>query len=100
MLTDPVLAWKCFFGPVLPSQYRLKGPGRWCGARDAILSAHTRIFPINRNGIQPYHTETHFSKTFLRSLSLALVAVICIPIAKYVWPGRVAYTAIVAEPLN
>ncbi|XP_060064312.1 flavin-containing monooxygenase 5-like [Ylistrum balloti] len=38
MLTDPVLAFKCFFGPCSPYQYRLQGSRTWPGARKAILS--------------------------------------------------------------
>ncbi|XP_075748741.1 flavin-containing monooxygenase 5-like isoform X2 [Rhipicephalus microplus] len=37
LLTDPVLAWACVFGPCLPYQYRLNGPGSWPRARQQIL---------------------------------------------------------------
>ncbi|XP_065290227.1 flavin-containing monooxygenase 5-like [Dermacentor albipictus] len=37
LLTDPVLAWACIFGPCLPYQYRLHGPGTWARARQQIL---------------------------------------------------------------
>ena len=30
------LALRCFFGPCLPAQYRLQGPGAWHGASSAI----------------------------------------------------------------
>ncbi|ELT98324.1 hypothetical protein CAPTEDRAFT_167098 [Capitella teleta] len=36
-LSDPWLSLRCFLGACVPSQYRLEGPGRWSGARDAIL---------------------------------------------------------------
>lgn len=36
MFTDPKLAWKCFFGPFTPPQFRLRGPHSWDGARQAI----------------------------------------------------------------
>ncbi|KAL8177378.1 UNVERIFIED_CONTAM: hypothetical protein K2H54_001986 [Gekko kuhli] len=42
-LTDPKLAWKVFFGPCSPVQFRLNGPGKWDGARDAILTQNERI---------------------------------------------------------
>uniref|UniRef100_A0ACB8F1X9 Uncharacterized protein n=1 Tax=Sphaerodactylus townsendi TaxID=933632 RepID=A0ACB8F1X9_9SAUR len=42
-LTDPKLAWKVFFGPCSPVQFRLNGPGKWEGARDAILTQKERI---------------------------------------------------------
>lgn len=37
LTTDPVLAFKCVFGPCVPAQYRLMGPGSWQGARDVIM---------------------------------------------------------------
>ncbi|KAL1481895.1 hypothetical protein MTO96_015211 [Rhipicephalus appendiculatus] len=37
LLTDPALAWACVFGPCLPYQYRLHGPGPWPRARQQIL---------------------------------------------------------------
>ncbi|KAG8555867.1 hypothetical protein GDO81_017844 [Engystomops pustulosus] len=42
LLTDPRLAVKVFFGPCTPYQYRLTGPGKWSGARNAILTQWTR----------------------------------------------------------
>ncbi|KAM7107046.1 LOW QUALITY PROTEIN: flavin-containing monooxygenase 5-like [Ciconia maguari] len=37
-LTDPKLALEVAFGPCMPYQYRLRGPGEWAGAREAILT--------------------------------------------------------------
>ncbi|KAM9245192.1 LOW QUALITY PROTEIN: flavin-containing monooxygenase 3-like [Dugong dugon] len=37
-LTDPKLALEVFFGPCSPYQFRLVGPGKWPGARNAILT--------------------------------------------------------------
>ncbi|XP_065530034.1 flavin-containing monooxygenase 5-like [Lathamus discolor] len=42
-LTDPKLALEVFFGPCTPYQYRLRGPGKWAGAREAILTQRQRI---------------------------------------------------------
>ncbi|OCT82908.1 hypothetical protein XELAEV_18025443mg [Xenopus laevis] len=42
-LTDPVLATKVLFGPCNSYQYRLTGPGKWLGAREAILTQWERI---------------------------------------------------------
>ena len=45
--TDPTLALKCWFGPCTPYQYRLVGPGKWSGAREAILTQWTRMrYPL------------------------------------------------------
>ncbi|KAM4641190.1 dimethylaniline monooxygenase [N-oxide-forming] 2-like [Discoglossus pictus] len=40
---DPVLALKIFFGPCNSYHYRLSGPGKWPGARQAILTQWDRI---------------------------------------------------------
>lgn len=42
-LSDPTLAMEVFFGPCTPYQYRLQGPGKWDGARRAILTQRERI---------------------------------------------------------
>ncbi|KFP21360.1 Dimethylaniline monooxygenase [N-oxide-forming] 5, partial [Egretta garzetta] len=42
-LTDPKLALEVAFGPCTPYQYRLRGPGKWAGAREAILTQRQRI---------------------------------------------------------
>ncbi len=43
LLTDPRLAMHVLFGPVTPYQYRLRGPGKWAGARQAILTQLKRV---------------------------------------------------------
>lgn len=52
-LTDPQLAWHVFFGPCTPYQYRLRGPGRWAGARQAILTQWGRTLKPLRTRCQP-----------------------------------------------
>lgn len=47
---DPKLALQVFYGPTTPYQYRLTGPGRWAGARQAILTQWDRV-------IQPFKTR-------------------------------------------
>ncbi|KAJ7338704.1 hypothetical protein JRQ81_012606 [Phrynocephalus forsythii] len=42
-LKDPKLALEVVFGPCSPYQYRLQGPGKWDGARKAILTQNDRI---------------------------------------------------------
>ncbi|XP_039412140.1 flavin-containing monooxygenase 5-like isoform X1 [Corvus cornix cornix] len=42
-LTDPKLALEVVFGPCTPYQYRLRGPGAWAGAREAILTQQQRV---------------------------------------------------------
>uniref|UniRef100_A0A0K8R385 Flavin-containing monooxygenase n=1 Tax=Ixodes ricinus TaxID=34613 RepID=A0A0K8R385_IXORI len=41
--TDPKLALQLLLGPCTPIQYRLQGPGKWNGARKAILTTEARI---------------------------------------------------------
>ncbi|XP_037682139.1 flavin-containing monooxygenase 5 [Choloepus didactylus] len=41
--TDPKLALQLFWGPCTPIQYRLQGPGKWAGARKALLTTDHRI---------------------------------------------------------
>ncbi|KAG7263346.1 hypothetical protein CRUP_027928 [Coryphaenoides rupestris] len=43
LLTDPRLAHSVILGPATPYQYRLRGPGRWAGARQAILTQWDRV---------------------------------------------------------
>lgn len=46
--TDPRLAWEVLFGPCTPYQYRLMGPGKWAGARNAIMTQWDRTLkPLN-----------------------------------------------------
>ena len=43
LFSDPKLALACFFGFWSPYQYRLRGPGEWSGAREAILTIEERV---------------------------------------------------------
>ena len=44
---DPALAWKYVFGPCIPAQYRLVGPGAWQGARDVIMGVQeSMLYPM------------------------------------------------------
>lgn len=56
-LTDPKLALEVAFGPCTPYQYRLRGPGQWAGAREAILTQHQRII----KPLQTRHMEEQAS---------------------------------------
>ncbi|XP_054443761.1 putative dimethylaniline monooxygenase [N-oxide-forming] 6 isoform X2 [Pteronotus mesoamericanus] len=48
VLTDPQLALQVYFGPCSPYQFRLMGPGRWDGARKAILTQWDRAVTPTR----------------------------------------------------
>lgn len=43
LLTDPPLGLKLLFGPCTPYQFRLRGPGKWAGARQAIFTQWERV---------------------------------------------------------
>ncbi|XP_029474628.1 dimethylaniline monooxygenase [N-oxide-forming] 5-like [Rhinatrema bivittatum] len=66
LLTDPKLAKEVFFGPCTPYQYRLRGPGKWEGARQAILTQRDRI-------IKPTKTRQLDNKTMEQSSSIPLL---------------------------
>ncbi|GFQ67662.1 dimethylaniline monooxygenase 5, partial [Trichonephila clavata] len=49
LVKDPKLFWACFHGPFLPYQFRLNGPRKWNGAREAILTYKNRMYQHLRN---------------------------------------------------
>ncbi|GIZ00894.1 dimethylaniline monooxygenase 2 [Caerostris extrusa] len=49
--TDQKLFWALWLGPSLPYQYRLQGPHKWEGAREAILTYKERMeAPLRKTG--------------------------------------------------
>lgn len=66
-LTDPGLGLRVLFGPCTPYQFRLCGPGKWDGARQAIFTQWERV-------AQPFKTRLipeHRSSGLIYWLSLA-----------------------------
>uniref|UniRef100_A0A8C3F995 Flavin-containing monooxygenase n=1 Tax=Chrysemys picta bellii TaxID=8478 RepID=A0A8C3F995_CHRPI len=54
-LMDPKLAVEVFFGPCTSYQYRLRRPGKWDGARKAILTQRERIIkPLKTRVLDDY----------------------------------------------
>ena len=52
-MSDPKLAATCYFGPCTPYQYRLQGPGKWTGARQAIMTQWDRtLAPLKTRPIK------------------------------------------------
>ncbi|CAE1256194.1 FMO [Acanthosepion pharaonis] len=50
LLSDPYLGLNAIFGPCTPYQFRLTGPGKWAGARSAILDQWKRMhYPTNKH---------------------------------------------------
>lgn len=71
-ITDPKLAWHLLFGPCTPIQYRLHGPGKWAGARNAILTTEKRIRKPLMTRVVEGSDSTSSSITMVR-LMLAVV---------------------------
>lgn len=76
--TDPLLAYRMYFGPCAPYQYRLTGPGAWPGARDAILTLLERVE-------KPFKTRTVAQKCTMAEYKLLLVAVAFVLLSLFVW---------------
>ncbi|XP_003999246.1 dimethylaniline monooxygenase [N-oxide-forming] 4 isoform X1 [Felis catus] len=80
-LKDPRLAWEVFFGPCTPYQYRLKGPGKWDGARNAILTQWDRTLKPLKTRIVPDSTKpasmSHYLKVWGVPILLASLLLIC-----------------------
>ncbi|XP_060083828.1 flavin-containing monooxygenase 5-like [Ylistrum balloti] len=63
-IKDPKLAWNCLVGPCTPYQFRLHGPGKWEGARDAILTVKERtLYPLKTRplGFVPNPSQVGFA---------------------------------------
>ncbi|XP_075038778.1 flavin-containing monooxygenase 5-like [Mixophyes fleayi] len=67
-ITDPRLGAQVLFGPCTPYQYRLTGPGKWIGARDAILTQWKRI-------IKP--TRTRILQSSTTDTSITMILIVC-----------------------
>lgn len=74
-LKDPRLAWEVFFGPCTPYQYRLTGPGKWDGARNAILTQWDRTMKPLKTRFVPDSSKpvsmSHYLKAWGASVLLA-----------------------------
>ncbi|XP_055963371.1 dimethylaniline monooxygenase [N-oxide-forming] 4 [Sorex fumeus] len=76
-LSDPRLAWHVFFGPCSPYQYRLRGPGKWAGARRAILTQWDRTLkPLQTRRVLPASGGRPFG-VWGASLLLASLLLLC-----------------------
>ncbi|XP_073448969.1 flavin-containing monooxygenase 5-like [Aquarana catesbeiana] len=71
--TDPRLGFQVLFGPCTPYQFRLMGPGKWSGAKNAIMTQWNRI-------IKPTKTRTLKNSTqdasFPRMLIVGAIVII------------------------
>lgn len=76
MWSDPMLAMTCFFGPCTPYQYRLNGPGKWDGARQAIMTQWCRTLDSLKT--RPLGFKAQKSQTNFFIFCFILVAMFCV----------------------
>uniref|UniRef100_A0A803SPG5 Dimethylaniline monooxygenase [N-oxide-forming] 3 n=1 Tax=Anolis carolinensis TaxID=28377 RepID=A0A803SPG5_ANOCA len=76
-LTAPKLALKVYFGPCTPYQFRLLGPGKWSGAKDAILTQWDRTLKTTRTRVVQ-NTEKSPPLQFLLKMFLLAYSTYCI----------------------
>ncbi|XP_062616301.1 flavin-containing monooxygenase 5-like [Saccostrea cucullata] len=77
MLTDPKLAAMVFFGPVTPYQYRVMGPGKWDGARQAILTQMKRNdYPLATRPLGFSETKSQKSSIWKLCLIILVIALV------------------------
>ncbi|VFV21898.1 dimethylaniline monooxygenase [Lynx pardinus] len=81
-LWDPKLAIEIFFGPCTPYQYRLQGPGKWAGARRAILTRRERIIKPLRSRTLICDQPPSSVPFWLKSACAALLFVLTLVIIK------------------
>ena len=74
LFKDPKLALRAFFGPFTPYQYRLEGPGKWEGAREACLTVMDRVdAPLNTRHVEPEPDVPNYGRYAITVLLLAIV---------------------------
>ncbi|CAM5160758.1 unnamed protein product [Natator depressus] len=81
-LMDPKLAMEVFFGPCTSYQYRLRRPGKWDGAREAILTQRERIIKPLKTRVLDDYTGTlvpYYLQIFL------IVALVAVTFAYFPW---------------
>ncbi|XP_077389815.1 flavin-containing monooxygenase 5-like [Festucalex cinctus] len=91
LLTDPRLGLNLLFGPISPYQYRLRGPGKWAGARQAILTQWDRVS-------LPMQTRPYDQDKAQRSLKWPIVVLATVGVAAYV--NRSSLADLVQDPVT
>ncbi|XP_006876061.1 PREDICTED: dimethylaniline monooxygenase [N-oxide-forming] 5-like [Chrysochloris asiatica] len=79
-LWDPKLAMEVLFGPCTPYQYRLQGPGKWHGAREAILTQRERIIKPLRTRILSCGQPSSSVPLWLKSICAAFLFIVTLVI--------------------
>ncbi|XP_071984256.1 dimethylaniline monooxygenase [N-oxide-forming] 2-like [Engystomops pustulosus] len=76
-ISDPRLAWHVLFGPCTPYQLRLRGPGKWSGARNAILTQWDRTIKPTKTRILHENPKSWFSLKTVLVIGSLLTALWC-----------------------
>ncbi|XP_033634056.1 dimethylaniline monooxygenase [N-oxide-forming] 5-like [Asterias rubens] len=75
--TDPEMSLRCVFGPAIPFHYRLVGPGKWAGAREAIATVWDRVLePVKTRKPTDQTTKSGSQMLFVCLGIAVLVAVV------------------------
>ena len=82
LIQDPALALRCFFGPCVPAQWRLMGPGAWSGAKKVIEDAPENVFYATRK--RNKKNQENRAATVVWKL-LLLVTVVLVVILAAAW---------------
>ncbi|UXI17483.1 Armadillo segment polarity protein [Sarcoptes scabiei] len=65
LFEDPLLFLQLIFGPCAPYRYRLVGPNKWDGAREAIMTVQDRIkAPLLTNSVRCGKNSMRIEKNF------------------------------------
>ncbi|XP_069087714.1 flavin-containing monooxygenase 5-like isoform X1 [Pleurodeles waltl] len=81
-IRDPRLAMEVCFGPCTPYQYRLTGPGKWDGARKAILTQWDRIIKPTKTRIPEECTDLNRMSFLFKIAGLVLMFAVIISFIK------------------
>ncbi|CAL1534301.1 unnamed protein product [Lymnaea stagnalis] len=73
LIKDPVLALHALFGTVTPYVYRLCGPGKWSGARDAFLTQWDRTVAPLKTRPLPCRDRASWKDSYLFNLGVVLI---------------------------
>jgi dimethylaniline monooxygenase (N-oxide forming) len=71
--SDPWLSLRCFFGACIPAQYRLQGPGKWSGAREAIFrSLSNNAKATKSRALEEQHQALQLPLFLILTISVAV----------------------------
>ncbi|XP_036377170.1 flavin-containing monooxygenase 5-like [Megalops cyprinoides] len=76
LLRDPRLGLNVLLGPCTPYQYRLCGPGKWAGARQAILTQWERVTRPFKTRVVPEPRPSSLPLYFTACSATLLLAVL------------------------